>query len=109
MWQWDGWENLVDVGDVPNRIDKLLVVAGMAQSVSEATRLLKGGGVAVDRQRVIDPRFAIPVGKPVLLKVGKSTWRLVPREGRQGWDGFRTWREVMIPAPEQKFEFWKNW
>jgi ribosomal protein S4 len=107
MWMWNGWDQLVEV-EAPNRIDKVLVAAGMASSVSEATRLVKGGGVTVDRERVNNPRFALPAGKIVLVRVGKSSWRLVPREGRPGWDGFPTWRDVMIPVEGQEFEFWKS-
>jgi len=44
MWFWDGWENLQQV-ECPNRIDKILTVMGMAASVSDATRLVKGNGV----------------------------------------------------------------
>jgi hypothetical protein len=46
MWMWDGWERLVEI-ESPNRIDKIMVAAGLTSSVSEATRLVKGNGVKI--------------------------------------------------------------
>lgn len=46
MWMWDGWGNMTEV-EAPNRADKALVGAGLAASVAEATRLVKGNGVRI--------------------------------------------------------------
>jgi ribosomal protein S4 len=108
---WNSWGELVKV-EAENRPDKVLVAAGLAQSVSEATRLIKGGGVTfkvgLTWEKITNPRTPISEGRIVTLKIGKTSWRLVPREGRDGWDGFPTWREIMFPLESQEFEFWKS-
>lgn len=110
MWMWKN-DVLIDLGEIPNRMDKILVAAGLTSTTSEATRLIKGNGVRFKQglawEPVPDPRTKLPEGKPVIVRIGKTSWRLVPREGRDGWDGFPTYREVMIPIENQDFEFWK--
>lgn len=111
MWMWKN-DVLIDLGEIPNRMDKILVAAGLTSTTSEATRLIKGNGVRFKQsltwEPVPDPRTKLPEGKPVIIRIGKTSWRLVPREGRDGWDGFPTYREVMIPTANQDFEFWKG-
>jgi tyrosyl-tRNA synthetase len=54
-------------------IPRLLKETGLAPSTSEARRLIQGGGVSVDDERVDDPEAAVPAeaGRVYLLKVGK--------------------------------------
>lgn len=53
-------------------ICELLFETGLAESKSEARRLVEGGGVSIDEKRVEDPKAVIELGaKSVLVKVGK--------------------------------------
>ncbi len=58
-------------GDSPVTISRLVAQVGGAASGSEARRLIEGGGVQVDGQRVTNPLEEIVVDRPMLLKVGK--------------------------------------
>jgi len=58
---------------------RIMVECGGATTNSEARRLIEGGGVQLDGQKVSDPMLRILVDKPMLLKVGKRFFvRLVP-------------------------------
>ena len=63
--------------DKPLRLDKLLLRAGLAESVSDAARKIKAGAVDVDGQRYenIILALASPTGD-LLIQVGKQ-WRRV--------------------------------
>lgn len=50
---------------------RLLKEAGLAASTSEATRLVKQGGVRIDQQRADDPMLEIADGAELLVQVGK--------------------------------------
>jgi tyrosyl-tRNA synthetase len=50
---------------------RLLKEAGLVASTSEASRLIKQGGVRVDQERVEDPGLTIAAGSQVLVQVGK--------------------------------------
>ncbi|MCD8335130.1 MAG: tyrosine--tRNA ligase [Clostridiales bacterium] len=67
-----------DLTDGQISIVKLLVQSGLAASNGEAKKLVKGGGVSVDGEKVaaIDAAFAIPDGGLVLRK-GKKVYRKV--------------------------------
>ncbi|MCD7828905.1 MAG: tyrosine--tRNA ligase, partial [Clostridiales bacterium] len=67
-----------DLVDGQISIVKLLVQSGLAASNGEAKKLVKGGGVSVDGEKVaaIDAAFAIPDGGLVLRK-GKKIYRKV--------------------------------
>jgi len=52
-------------------IIKLLVLSGMAKSNGEARRLIQGGGVSLDNERLINSEDEIEVKKDAILKVGK--------------------------------------
>jgi len=54
-------------------IVKLMVLAGMAKSNGEARRLVQGGGVSLDGERVVDQDFEVefPIAGEGILKVGK--------------------------------------
>jgi tyrosyl-tRNA synthetase len=55
-------------------ITQLLVKTGCAQSNGEATRLITGGGVSLDQQKVSDPKLNVQIkaGESVVLKAGKK-------------------------------------
>ncbi|MCX7979041.1 MAG: tyrosine--tRNA ligase [Bdellovibrionaceae bacterium] len=55
------------------RIQPLMVQAGLATSNSEAARLIQGGGVQIDGQKVSDVRMklALKTGGSFILKAGK--------------------------------------
>ncbi|HMB71077.1 MAG TPA: tyrosine--tRNA ligase [bacterium] len=57
-------------------VPRLLKEAGLAPSTSEARRLIQGGGVSVDDDRVDDPKAEIAAepGRVYLLKVGKRKY-----------------------------------
>ncbi|MCX6600172.1 MAG: tyrosine--tRNA ligase [bacterium] len=58
---------------------QVMVASGLCRSNSEARRLIEGGGVHLDGEKVSDPMLRILVDKPLLLKVGKRFFvRLVP-------------------------------
>jgi tyrosyl-tRNA synthetase len=52
-------------------IAKLLHVIGFAQSSSDGKRLVQGGGVLIDEQKVADPNAQIEVKNGMILQVGK--------------------------------------
>ncbi len=53
------------------RIDELLVATKTAQSKSEARRLITGGGVSVDGNKITDPFAVVELKDGQILKVGK--------------------------------------
>ncbi|MBM4432145.1 MAG: tyrosine--tRNA ligase [Chloroflexi bacterium] len=66
-------------GDQPIPIIDLLVSAGLAQSSSEARRLLAQGGVRVDDHKVEDIGFAVQPKEGTVIRVGKRQFRRLVR------------------------------
>ncbi len=65
----------------PITISRLIAQVGGAASNSEARRLIEGGGVQVDGQRVTDPMMQVTIDRPILLKVGKRFFiRVRPKD-----------------------------
>ncbi len=52
----------------------LLVKAGLAPSISEARRLVQQGGVAVNDEKITDPKAQIAMEGEVILKKGKKVF-----------------------------------
>jgi len=52
-------------------IARLLVLAGLAQSNGEARRLIKGGGVSIDGERVHGEEYELAFPRECVVKVGK--------------------------------------
>ncbi len=52
-------------------IVKLMVLAGMAKSNGEARRLIKGGGVSLDGEKITDEDQELPFDAETVMKVGK--------------------------------------
>ena len=68
----------VAVGQDQMRIDDLVVFTGMAKSKGEARRLIQGGGVSLDGEKITDPFHTVRIKKGQVLKVGKRRFaRLV--------------------------------
>ncbi len=66
-------------GEIP--LAKLIVDSGGAKSNSEARRLIEGGGVQLDGEKVADVMARVTVAQPRLLKVGKRFFvRLIPAD-----------------------------
>jgi tyrosyl-tRNA synthetase len=58
-------------------LSKLVALAGLASSSSEAARKIQQGGVRIDRARATDPRRRLAAGQTVLLEVGRRVLRVV--------------------------------
>ncbi len=60
---------------------KLMTRAGMAESNGKARKLILGGGVSIDGEKVSDPGFEFKLEKDVVLKVGKRRFlKLKPNQ-----------------------------
>ena len=70
-------EVTVKVSEANLWLPRLMVDAGLASSTSEAQRLIKGGGVQVDGEKVTDPDLKLAPGRTYLLKVGKRRFKKV--------------------------------
>ena len=62
-------------------LPRLLVGANLAASTSEAQRLIKGGGVQVDGEKIADAKLELAAGKTYLLQVGKRRFKRVTLAG----------------------------
>jgi tyrosyl-tRNA synthetase len=61
------------------KLSKLLSAAGLAESVSEATRKVKEGAVTVNGEKCRDPQqsFTVSTGTDLLIKVGRHFKKIV--------------------------------
>ena len=59
------------IGAGPHAIVPLLVSVGFCQSNGEAMRLIKGGGVRIDGEKVADTKAEVAVDGPTVLQAGK--------------------------------------
>ena len=55
----------------------MLKQAGLVASTSEALRMIDGGGVRVDGEKVSDKGLVLPAGNTVVLQVGKRKFARV--------------------------------
>jgi len=70
----------IDIDEESVALAKLLSLAGLASSASEATRKIQQGGARVNRERVADPRMRVAPGSdPVVLEVGRKAVRVIVR------------------------------
>jgi tyrosyl-tRNA synthetase len=59
-------------------LPRVMMVSGLASSLSDARRLIQQGAVRVDGQRVDDPHFIVAsTGGPVIIKVGSRRIRAI--------------------------------
>lgn len=56
------------------RLTKLLVLAGLAESNSEARRLISQGGVSIDGSRINEVDAEVPVQSGLVLRVGRRRY-----------------------------------
>jgi tyrosyl-tRNA synthetase len=69
---------VLELGDGPVALSRVVVAAGLAASASEATRKAQQGGVRIDGEKVTDPRLRIGVDRlPLTLEVGRRAVRVV--------------------------------
>ncbi len=59
------------IGEAEIRIDDLMVMTGTSESKGQAKRLVTGGGVSIDGERISDPFYVVTVTEGQILKVGK--------------------------------------
>jgi tyrosyl-tRNA synthetase len=69
----DGIKDVVVNSDVLWTVE-LIKHSGFAETSSEARRLITGGGVSIDGERITDPEQHITIKDGAILKVGKSRW-----------------------------------
>ena len=65
----------LDLGEIG--VLTLLVKTGLAPSNAEARRLVQGGGVSIDDQKVSDPKMTVPADRlraGVVIKKGKKVF-----------------------------------
>jgi tyrosyl-tRNA synthetase len=55
-------------------------MSGLAESTSEATRLINQGGVRVDGERISDRNWLVMPKKEIILQVGKRRFAKVKIE-----------------------------
>ena len=65
------------VGEKGMLIGHVIKAAGLAPSGSEANRLVEGGGVRVDSEKVPDKNFLLTSKKTIILQVGKRRFAKV--------------------------------
>ncbi|UCD94628.1 MAG: tyrosine--tRNA ligase, partial [Candidatus Zixiibacteriota bacterium] len=68
-----------DGSDEKTWIVDLLTMTGMASTNGEARRLIKGGGVSVDGEKILDENAELVVRDGMLLKVGKRRFLKLKR------------------------------
>jgi tyrosyl-tRNA synthetase len=54
-----------------------LVMSGLAPSKSEARRLIQGGGVTADGEKLTDPAASLDLSNPVIIKKGKKIFHKI--------------------------------
>ncbi|MDR0992076.1 MAG: tyrosine--tRNA ligase [Ruminococcus sp.] len=54
-----------------------LVIAGLAPSKSEARRLIAGGGISADGEKISDPAVMLDLSNPVVIKKGKKVFHKI--------------------------------
>ena len=70
----------IDIVDESVGLAKLLSLAGLATSASDATRRIQQGGARVNREKVSDPRMRIePASNPLVLEMGRKAVRVIVR------------------------------
>ena len=58
-------------------VSKLIHISGLLDSVGEAKRMIKGGGVKMDGKKITDENLLVDLGSEKLLSVGKRKYARV--------------------------------
>jgi tyrosyl-tRNA synthetase len=61
-------------------IARLITLAGMAAGTREARRLVEGGGVSLDSEKVTDPAAEVVVQTGAVLRVGRRRFARLVKE-----------------------------
>ena len=64
-------DNMLEVSIVSGPIAQVLKGAGLTQSTSDALRMIDGGGVRLNGEKVNDRTLVLTPGQTVVLQVGK--------------------------------------
>jgi tyrosyl-tRNA synthetase len=56
-----------------------LVGTGLAPSKAEARRLIQGGGISADGEKVTDPNLKLSLDNPVIIKKGKKVYHKITK------------------------------
>jgi tyrosyl-tRNA synthetase len=70
-------EEMPEISIAAASISQVLKQAGLVSSTSEALRLIDGGGVRLDGDKVSDKSLLLQAGKAVVLQVGKRKYARV--------------------------------
>lgn len=70
-------EDMPELSVTAAPIAQVMKQAGLAASTSEAMRLIDGGGVRLDGEKVSDKALMLPVGATLVLQVGKRKFARV--------------------------------
>jgi tyrosyl-tRNA synthetase len=65
-------------------IARLLTLAGMAGGTREARRLVEGGGVTLDHEKITDPTAEVAVKTGAVLRVGRRRFARLVRDRGEG-------------------------
>jgi tyrosyl-tRNA synthetase len=70
-------EEMLNIQVSAGSIAQVLKTAGLTSSTSEAFRMIDGGGVRLNGERVVDRDIILMAGKSVILQVGKRKFARV--------------------------------
>ena len=70
-------DGIPEISTPAGSIAQVLKVTGLTQSTSEALRMIDGGGVRLDGEKVSDRGLVLPAGDTVILQVGKRKFARV--------------------------------
>lgn len=70
-------ENMPEINVSAGSIAQVLKASGLTQSTSDALRMIEGGGVRLNGEKVSDRNLILPIGESVVLQVGKRKFARV--------------------------------
>jgi len=70
-------ENMPEINVSAGSIAQVLKASGLTQSTSDALRMIEGGGVRLNGEKVSDRNLILPTGESVVLQVGKRKFARV--------------------------------
>jgi tyrosyl-tRNA synthetase len=70
-------ENMPEINVSAGSIAQVLKASGLAQSTSDALRMIEGGGVRLNGEKVSDRNLILSSGESVVLQVGKRKFARV--------------------------------
>ncbi|MFZ2629379.1 MAG: tyrosine--tRNA ligase [Rugosibacter sp.] len=70
-------ESMPEINVSAGPIAQVLKASGLTQSTSDALRMIEGGGVRLNGEKVSDRNLILPIGESVVLQVGKRKFARV--------------------------------